>query len=127
MVHDAVRELHRLAHAAMSNPDAWPAGRDKTASIWQMLADSGLTGAETTHGSVRHTVSLTPEIELLLVCIGAYGTWDIPWVLEEHGFASEGEALEVWEAESEIEALRLLRLLLLKAYTKRFVRSVLRH
>jgi hypothetical protein len=101
-----------------------PASEDKSASIWKMLADSGFT-EETTDGSVRYR--LTPDVELLLVCIGAYGTWDIPWILEEHGFASEEEALEVWEAKTEAEALRLLKLLLLRIYTKRFVRSVLRH
>jgi hypothetical protein len=91
-----------------------------------MLADSGFT-EEVSHETIRYTARLTPEIELLLACIGAIETWDIPFVLEEHGYAFEEEAHEVWQAKTGAEGLRLLKLLLLRAYTKRFVRPALRH
>ena len=126
MVLDAVRELYLLAHAAMSDQEVWPASRNKNTSIWRMLADSGFT-EEVTHDTIRYTVRVTPEIELLLACIGAVDPWDVPCFLQEHGYASEEEALEVWEAKSEAEAIRLIRLLVLRAYNKRFVRSALRH
>jgi hypothetical protein len=122
---EVVRELHRLADAAMSNLGSWPDVGKKPESIWQMLAQTGFTQEEA-DGAVRYTVSLTPLVELLLICLGAIEIWDIPMFLLKHGYASEEEADEVWEA-AEAEALRLLKLLLLRAYTKRFVRSTSRH
>jgi hypothetical protein len=47
--------------------------------------------------------------------------------LEEHGYASEEEALEVWEAETDAEGLRLLQLLIIRAYAKRFMFSISHH
>jgi hypothetical protein len=125
---EVVRELHRLADAAMSDLQAWPDVGEKPESIWQMLAQTGFTEevADGSSGAVRYTVRLTPVVELLLVCVGAVEIWDVPVFLLKHGYASEEEADEVWEA-TEAEALRLLRLLLLRAYTKRFVRSTSRH
>ena len=71
MLHDAVRNLHQLAHAAVSGQVAWPARPDKTDSIWQMLADSGVT-EELPDGTIRYTgLGSTAEIQLVLVCIGA--------------------------------------------------------
>jgi hypothetical protein len=127
VLHDAVRNLHQLAHAAVSGQVAWPASPDKTDSIWQMLSDSGLT--ETlADGTTRYTdPGATAEIEMLLVFIGAIHPWDISFLLEKHGYASEEDALEVWEAETDVEGLRLLKLLILQAYAKRFVRSISRH
>jgi hypothetical protein len=127
VLHEAVRNLHQLAHAAVSGQAVWPASPGKTDSIWQMLADSGVT--ETlADGTTRYTdPGAIAEIELLVAFIGAIHPWDIPFILKEHGYASEEETLEVWEAETDVEGLRLLKLLILRAYAKRFVRSISRH
>ena len=122
---EVVRELHRLADAAMTDLESWPDVGQKPESIWQMLAQTGFT-EEAGDGAVRYTARLTPIVELLLICLGAIEIWDIPMFLLQHGYASEEEADEVGEA-TEAEALRLLKLLLLRAYTKRFVRSTSRH
>ena len=115
MLHDAVRNLHRLAHAAVSGQVAWPASPDKTDSIWQMLAHSGVT-EKLADGTTRYTdPRATAEIELLVVFFGAIHPWDIPFILEKHGYASEEEAMEVWEAETDHEALRLLKLIIFRA------------
>jgi hypothetical protein len=127
VLYDAVRNLHQLAHAVVSGQVAWPASPGKTESIWQMLADSGLT-EKLADGTTRYTdLDATGEIELLIVCIGAICPWDIPFFLEKHGYASEEEALEVWEAETDVEGLRLLKLLILRAYANRFVGSTSSH
>jgi hypothetical protein len=127
VVHEALRNLHQLAHAAIFGQTAWPADREKCESIWQTLADSGLT-EESANGTIRYTEpSVTPELELLLACIGAIEPWEVPFFLKEHGYASEEEALEVWEAETEAEGLRQLQLLINRAYAKRFVLSISHH
>lgn len=124
MSHNAARKLHQLAHAAMSGQTAWPASPDDTDSIWKMLADSGAAKG-LPDGRTEYT--LTAEIELLLICVGALYPWDMPFFLEEHGYASEEEALDVWEAETDDEAVRLLKLLAFRAYARRYLRSISRH
>jgi hypothetical protein len=127
VVHEALRNLHQLAHAAIFGQTAWPAAREKCESIRQTLAGSGLI-EESAKGTFRYTEpSITPELELLLACIGTVEPWDIPFFLEEHGYASEEEALEVWEAETDAEGLRLLQLLIIRAYAKRFMFSISHH
>jgi hypothetical protein len=110
MVHHAIRKLHQHAHEVISGQTAWPVSPDDNESIWKMLADSGMA-EELPDGGLTYT--LTAEIQLLLVCVGALCPWEMPFFLEEHGHASEEEALEVWEAETEAEALRLLKLLII--------------
>jgi hypothetical protein len=115
-VHDAIQKLHQLAHAAISGETAWPATPDESNSVWKMLAESGLT-EELPDGTIRYTdPSTSAEIELSVAFIGAICPWDVPFVLQEHGYASEAEALEVWEAETELEALRGLKLLIFRAF-----------
>jgi hypothetical protein len=126
MLNDGVRNLHQLAHAAVCGQLNWPASPDRRRSIWQMLADSGVTEQSDT-GAIRFTNSgARAELELLLAAIGAINPWDIPFVLQEHGYASE-EDLELCEAETEAEGLRRLKLLIFQAYTNHFVRSISRH
>jgi hypothetical protein len=92
-----------------------------------MLANSGLT-EELPDGTTRYTeLGSAAEIELLLICVGAICPWDMPFFLENHGYASEEEAMEVWEAETDAEALRLLMVIVLRTYRGRFVRSTARH
>jgi hypothetical protein len=127
MVHDGIRRLHQLALAANSGQTSWPASRDDSDSIRKMLADSGLT-EELPDRTTRYTeLGLAAEIELLLVCIGALCPWEMPYFLEQHGYASEEEAMDVWEAETDDEALRLLKLIIFRAYAGRFLRSICRH
>jgi hypothetical protein len=127
MVHDGIRRLHQLAHAAISGQTGWPASPDDCNSILKLLADSGLT-EELPDGTTRYTEpGSIAEIELLLICIGAICPWEMPHSLEHYGYASEEEALEVWEAESDDEALRLLKLIICRAYARRFLRSISRH
>lgn len=127
MAHDAICKLHRLAHAVISGQAVWPASPDDTNSIWEMMAESGLV-EELPDNTRRYTeVGSASEIELLLVCIGVIYLWDMPFFLERHGFASEQEIMEVFVAETEREALRLLRLLIFRAYAKRYLQSTSRH
>ncbi|MHC2371302.1 hypothetical protein ACVIQT_005950 [Bradyrhizobium diazoefficiens] len=92
-----------------------------------MLLDWGLT-EELPDQTTRYTeFALEAEIKLLLVCIGAIYVWEMPLFLEQHGFASEQEIMEVFEAETEREALGALRLLILRAYARRYLKSTSRH
>ena len=65
---EVVRELHRLADAAMTDLESWPDVGQKPESIWQMLAQTGFT-EEAGDGAVRYTARLTPIVELLLICV----------------------------------------------------------
>jgi hypothetical protein len=123
----ATRELHRLAHSVIFDPHAaWPLCNKQVERVWKSLAEWGIT--EESSGITRFTdPAARPEIEILLSCIGAYDPWEIPFSLEEHGHASEEEACEVWEADSESEGLRLLKILIFRAYFRRFVQSVTSH
>lgn len=127
MLHEGIRRLHRLAHAATSGQIDWPVSPQDCASIWKMLANAGLT-EESSDGTIRYTdLGLAGEIELLLVCIGAFCPWEIPFCLEQHGYISEEEATDVWNAETEDEALRLSKLIVFRTYSERFLRSKARH
>lgn len=123
MLHEGIRRLHRLAHAATSGQIDWPVSPEDCASTWKMLANLGLT-EELPDGTIRYTsLGLAAEIELLLVCIGAFCPWEIPFCLEQHGYISEEEAMEVWHAETEDDALRLLKLIVFRTYRARFLIS----
>lgn len=111
----------------MSGQTSWPSSPADSNSIWEMLANSGLT-EELPDGTIRYTeLGSAAEIELLLVCIGALCPWNMPFLLEQHGYASEAEAIEMWEAETDDEALRLLRLIVFRTYRGRFLRSTAGH
>lgn len=126
MLDEAVRELHKLAHSAIFDPANWPLSGETVERLWRSLAEWGVT--EELCGTIRYTdPAASPEIELLLSCIGAIEPSDIPFFLREHGYASEKEALEVWEAETESEAYRLLKIILIRSYFQRFVPSKMQH
>lgn len=110
-----------------SGQAAWPASPDDTDSIWEMMAESGLI-EELPNNTRRYTeVGSASEIEPLPVCIGAIYLWDMPFFLERHGFASEQAIMEVFEAETEREARRLLKLLIFRAYVRRYLKSTSFH
>jgi hypothetical protein len=116
VIDNVMQKLHQMADLAISGRTAWPASPEDSDSVWKMLADSGVT-EELSDGTIRYTdPPASADIQLLVAVVGAIYTWDIPSVLEEQGYASEEEALAVWEAETEAEALRLLKLLIIRAY-----------
>ena len=126
MLDEAARELHRLAHSAIFDPGKWPLSGERVERLWRSLAEWGVT--EESCGTIRYRdPAARPEIELLLSCVGAIEPWDIPFFLEEHGYASEEEAFEVWEADTDAEAYRLLKIVLIRSYFRRFVRSKMHH
>jgi hypothetical protein len=87
----------------------------------KMLADSGLT-QELPDGTTRFTgLASAAELELLLASTGAICPWDMPLLLNDHGYASEQEAMDVFEATTEDKGLRLLKLLVFRAYAGRFL------
>ena len=118
-----VAELHQLAYSMVVGETAWPMTSVDVGPLWQKLTDSGLV-EKTSEGSFQYTKAGTAvSVELLLACIGAIEVWDIPFVLEAYGHASDEEAIEVWQAETEAEALRLLKLLISRAYFSNFISS----
>jgi hypothetical protein len=128
MLHNAAtRELHKLAHSMIFNDAAWPLRNEQVKRVWKLLTKWGVFTEEAS-GALRYTdPAARSDIDLLLSCVGAIHHWDIPFVLEENGYASEEETLEVWEADSESKAYRLLKILLIRAYFRRFVRSATSH
>jgi hypothetical protein len=116
VIDNVMQKLHQMADLAISGRTAWPASPEDSDSVWKMLADSGVT-EESSDGRIGYTdPRASADIQLLVAVIGAIHTWDIPFLLEEQGYASEEEAVEVWEAETDAEALRLLKLLIFRAY-----------
>ena len=92
MVHDGIRRLHQLAHQAMSGQTSLPSSPADSNSIWEMLANSGLT-EKLRDGTIRYTELGSPaEIELLLLC-GRHLPVGMPFFLEQHGHASKKRRL----------------------------------
>jgi hypothetical protein len=126
MLDEAARELHKLAQAAIFDRADWPLSGERVEQLWRSLAKWGVT--EESCDGIRYTdPAARPEIELLLSCIGAIEPWDIPFFLKEYGYVSEEEALEVWDADTDSEAHRLLKIILIRSYFRRFIRSKMRH
>ena len=122
---DAIKKLHLLAHRSMAG-DLWPADHELCASIDRFLRKAGLLEAFDAH-SDRFVWPYSTEVELLLSCVGVMSPMDVPFFLESHGYISEDEASDVWEAKDESEALRRVKKLVARAYEQRFVPSNCRH
>ena len=120
---EAFRNLHQLAHAAMFEETTWPANPARCDAIERMMLNSGLLKESAGEAALTYTYPhLFVDVELLLACSGAVGPHTIQF-LEEYGYASEEEVLEVSQARTEPECLQLLQSLIFRAYNERFVRS----
>jgi hypothetical protein len=122
---EAIRHLHRFAHAAIFGQAAWPSGRDLNLEIRRMLLASGLSRC--IEDQPDTFTAPPPEIDLLLFCIGFNEPMEAPYELECAGLITEEEAEKVWETTSEAGGLALIKLLLMRAYFKRFIQSSARN
>jgi hypothetical protein len=122
---EAIRHLHRLAHAAVTGQVKWPSDRNLNMKISSMLFGSGL--ARYVENSPDGHFTVKPEIDLLLYCIRFYEPTEAPYHLETDGFISEEEADAVWETTTEADALAMIKLLLTRAYAERFGQSSAHH
>jgi hypothetical protein len=110
--------LHQIADHYLLGGGTWPADRESLLAFSKTVRDLGLD--EDVPDSLPGTTRSTPlgkelKLDLVMAFVGAWDMWEIPDVLEEHGYIEETEAEEFWTRPL-AEAERRLRGLVLQAY-----------
>jgi hypothetical protein len=110
-------KLHEIADHYLLGDGTWPADREGLQAFFKTVRDLGLDEDVASHPGTTQYTALGKELKLDLVMafVGAWDMWEIPYVLEEHGYIEATEAEDLYASPS-AEAERRLRWLVLRAY-----------
>jgi len=109
--------LHEITDHYLIGTGAWPADRERLPALLKTFRNLGLDeNVPDSLGTTRSTaLGKELKLDLMMAFVGAWDMWEIPWILEEHGFIDETEAEELCTGPLK-EAERKLRCLVLRAY-----------
>jgi hypothetical protein len=110
-------KLHKIADHYLLGAGTWPADRESLSAFFKTVRELGLNEDVASHPGTTRSTTLGKELKLDLVMafVGAWEMWEIPSVLEEHGYI-EGTETEELLTGPLVEAERRLRWLVLRAY-----------
>jgi hypothetical protein len=110
-------KLHEIADHYLLGAGTWPVDRESLPAFFKTVRELGLNEDVVGHPGTTQSTALGKELKLDLVMafVGAWDLWEIPYVLEEHGYIDETEAEELCSGPL-VEAERRLRWLVLRAY-----------
>jgi hypothetical protein len=110
-------KLHEIIDYYLFGEGIWPADRESLHAFYKMVRELGLDEDVVGHPGTTRSTALGKELKLDLVMafVGAWDLWEIPYVLEEHGYIEETEAEELCLGPL-VKAERRLRWLVLRAY-----------
>jgi hypothetical protein len=122
-------KLHEIIDHHLFGPGGWPAEREAVPAIFRYVRELGLyENVPDSPGTARQTL-LGEELKLYLMMAfaGAWHLWDIPYLLEEHGYLDEGNADELCMLQPIEAAERKLRQCVFRAYFEFCHRSSVSH
>ena len=113
----AICKLHEMADYYLLGEGTWPAHREGLQAFFKTVRDLGLNQDVANHPGTTQDTALGKELklDLMMAFVGAWDMWEIPNILEEHGYIEATEAEELYSSPS-AEAERRLRWLVLRAY-----------
>jgi hypothetical protein len=112
-----VCKLHEITDHYLLGAGEWPADREFLTTFWKTLRRLGLEEeVPNSPGTTRWTdLGKELNLDLLMVFVGAWQMWEIPYILEDYGYLEETEAEELCTGPL-METERKLRWYVLRAY-----------
>ena len=112
-----IGRLHEIVDHYLLGAGAWPADRETLPAFWRTVREFGLEEDVPDSPRTTRSTALGKELklDLLMAFVGAWDIWEVPYILEEHGYIEESEAEELCTGPL-IEAERKLRWHVLRAY-----------
>jgi hypothetical protein len=111
-------KMHELTDNCLLGAGTWPLDGERLAAFFKMVRDLGLEeDIPGSPGTTRSTaLGIELKLDLFTVFVGAWDVWEIPIILENHGYIGEFEAEKLWT--DYIEPGRSIRWVVLRAYLK---------
>jgi hypothetical protein len=113
----AICKLHEIADYCLLGEGTWPIHREGLEVFNKMVRELGLDEAMDGQPGASRSTALGKELKLDLVMafVGAWDMWEIPGVLEEHGYIDEADTEDLCSGQP-VEIERRLRWLVLRTY-----------
>jgi hypothetical protein len=115
---EIIAELENMVAARLFSGQPWLADRETISAYHRKLIQMGLVEQVCVEPPTSRYTPLGKEvdIELYQVFIGLWYEWEVPLILEQHGFLNESEFDAIIECTSEANAERLLSGYVKRAY-----------
>jgi hypothetical protein len=115
---EIIAELENMVVARLFSGQPWLADRETISAYHRKLIQMGLVEQVCVEPPTWQYTPLGKEvdIELYQVFIGLWYEWEVPLILEQHGFLNESEFDAIIECTSEANAERLLSGYVKRAY-----------
>jgi hypothetical protein len=115
---EIIAELENMVAARLFSGQPWLAERETISAYHRKLIQMGLVEQVCIEPPTWRDTPLGKEvdIELYQVFIGLWYEWEVPLILEQHGFLNESEFDAIIECTSEANAERLLSGYVKRAY-----------
>jgi hypothetical protein len=115
---EIIAELENMVAARLFSGQPWLADRETISAYHRKLIQMGLVEQVCIEPPTWRDTPLGKEvdIELYQVFIGLWYEWEVPLILEQHGFLNESEFDAIIECTSEANAERLLSGYVKRAY-----------
>jgi hypothetical protein len=110
-------KLHEIADYYLLGDGAWPLDRESLQAFYKTVRDLGLDEAVAGQPGTTQSTALGQELklDLIMAFVGAWDMWEIPRILEEHGYIDETETEALFSVPL-FEAERRLKWLVLRTY-----------
>jgi hypothetical protein len=110
-------KLHEIADHYLLGDGTWPAHREGLQAFSKTVRDLGLDEEVAGQPGTTRWTALGKELklDLMMAFVGAWDMWEIPYILEEHGYIDSTDTENLCSGpQDEIE--RRLRWLVLRTY-----------
>jgi hypothetical protein len=115
---EIIAELENMVVARLFSGQPWLADRETISAYHRKLIQMGLVEQVCVEPPTWQYTPLGKEVDIELhqVFIGLWYEWEVPLILEQHGFLNESEFDAIIECTSEANAERLLSGYVKRAY-----------
>jgi hypothetical protein len=119
-------KLHEIIDHYLLGRGNWPADREFLPAFFKTVRELGLDEGVPNSPRTTQSTALGKELklDLLMAFAGAWDLWEMPYILETHGYLEESEAEELYNG-LPLGAERKLRCYVLRSYLKFCNRSSL--
>jgi hypothetical protein len=116
-------KLHEMTDHYQLGAGSWPASQEFLPAFYKMVRELGLEEDVPDSPGTTRSTALGNELNLDMVMafVGAWDMWEMPYILESHGYLEESEAEELYiglDNGLPPDAKRKLRWYVLRAYLK---------
>jgi hypothetical protein len=116
---DVLTFLQDAIRLRLFEAETWLADREASTAIMIGVIQRGLERSLDHQSTQSTSLGRALEINLLLVFMGCWDEWEVPWVLEQNQLIDEDELSALWSRMGRSKDLeKILRPVVQKAYKK---------